>query len=286
MIGTASFDWSESGSTILPGAICEHFTSFGGDLRASASQTPLTVFLRHGAAGSSGTVVEPYAMADKFPRPGLHVHYGRGCTLAEAFYQSIIVPYQLLIVGDPLCRPWAVIPQVTVGGATAGETIRGTVTIEPQASVPQGGRVKSFEVFLDGRRAATVRPGNPLEIDTTRIADGYHELRVVAIESSPIESQGRAILPIYVDNGQAGVKLTRDGSGPVSIDESIALTVNAPGAAAIAVMHNSRVLGRVAGESGRVQIDARQLGRGPVQLQAVALGAQSPQSPPLELVVE
>ena len=30
MMGTASFDWKASGSTILPGAICEHFTSFGG----------------------------------------------------------------------------------------------------------------------------------------------------------------------------------------------------------------------------------------------------------------
>ena len=26
-----------------------------------------------------------------------------GCTLAEAFYQSVLAPYQLLVVGDPLC---------------------------------------------------------------------------------------------------------------------------------------------------------------------------------------
>ena len=37
MMGTASFDWKASGSTILPGAICEHFTSCR---RHHDSQTP------------------------------------------------------------------------------------------------------------------------------------------------------------------------------------------------------------------------------------------------------
>ena len=41
----------------------------------------------------------------------IQVHYARGCSLAEAFYQSVYAPYQLMIVGDPLCRPWANIPR-------------------------------------------------------------------------------------------------------------------------------------------------------------------------------
>ena len=36
---------------ILPGAICEHLTSAGGVMTAGAHQTPLSEFLRHGAAG-------------------------------------------------------------------------------------------------------------------------------------------------------------------------------------------------------------------------------------------
>ena len=32
MLGVASFNWKASRSTILPGAICEHFTSFGGEM--------------------------------------------------------------------------------------------------------------------------------------------------------------------------------------------------------------------------------------------------------------
>ena len=88
-------------------------------MSSGASQTPLSEFLRYGAAGASGTVTEPYAIAEKFPHPMLQVHYARGCTLAEAFYQSVCGPYQLLIVGDPLCRPWANIPKVTVAGLPA-----------------------------------------------------------------------------------------------------------------------------------------------------------------------
>jgi len=106
MVGVADFNFAASGSRILPGAICEHLTSWGGILQWGAGQTPLTEFLRHGAAGASGTVVEPLAIQAKFPDPFIQVHYVRGASLAEAFYQSVAGPYQLLIVGDPLCRPW------------------------------------------------------------------------------------------------------------------------------------------------------------------------------------
>ena len=101
--GSAGFDWTSSQSRILPGAICEHLTSFGGMMQENAGQTPLTEFLRHGAVLSSGTVTEPYAIAAKFPLPFLHAYYAQGCSAAEAFYQSLSGPYQLLIVGDPLC---------------------------------------------------------------------------------------------------------------------------------------------------------------------------------------
>ena len=116
MLGVADFHWKESGSKILPGAICEHFTSFGGVMSSGGSQTPLSEWLRYGAAATCGTVTEPYSIAQKFPAPALQVHYARGCTAAEAFYQSVTCPYQLLIVGDPLCRPWANVPEITVAG--------------------------------------------------------------------------------------------------------------------------------------------------------------------------
>ncbi len=101
MTGYADFNWPPSGSTIRPGAICDNFTSFGAVFDPNAGQTPLSVFLQYGAAGTSGTVAEPYAYQNKFPYPMVQVHYARGCSMVEAFYQAVYSPFQLLVVGDP-----------------------------------------------------------------------------------------------------------------------------------------------------------------------------------------
>lgn len=194
VIGTATFDWKKSDSTILPGAICEHLTSFGGIMRAGAGQTPLTELLRSGAAGASGTVTEPFAIPHKFPSPFLHVHYARGCSLAEAFYQSVFGPYQLLIVGDPLCQPWATFPEVTLSGIESGERLDRIVQFRAE-SKPMA---KHFEIFIDGRRADIVKSGQPIRVDTSSLSPGSHEVRVVAVEASAIETRGRKILTVTV----------------------------------------------------------------------------------------
>ena len=143
MVGAASFDFVKSGSRILPGAICEHLTSFGGVMTEGAGQTPLSEWIRHGAAGTSGAVTEPFALQAKFPFPYLHVHYARGCSLAEAFYQSIHGPYQLLVVGDPLCQPWARI---------------GSVDVPQLAEKPNGEGRRSFAANLHGSSPGEPRP--------------------------------------------------------------------------------------------------------------------------------
>jgi len=97
------------------GALAEHVTSFGGMIGKGlfrgyedvGGQMGLTEWLRAGACGSSGTVVEPRAYASKFPHARLHTHYYKGATLAEAFIQAVQNPSQLLVAGDPLCQPYA-----------------------------------------------------------------------------------------------------------------------------------------------------------------------------------
>ena len=290
MMGTAAFDWKASGSIILPGAICENFTSFGGIMSAGAGQTPLSEFLRYGAAGSSGTVTEPYAIADKFPSPTIQVHYARGCTLAEAFYQSVHGPYQLLIVGDPLCRPWADIPQVSVVGVEPGAVVRGNLTLKPAATLAHGKSVELFELIVDGRREAECKPGGTLSLDTTKLADGHHELRVVAIGPAPIESQGRRIIPIRLDNHGRTIEASLATQGPLRADMPLAIAVRAPGSIGIVAIQGSRIVGHVAGEAGQIDIPANTLGTGPVQLRAVGLGEGGIQTnvlaQPLEFLVE
>jgi len=274
MLGTTTVSWGRSGSTIQPGAICEHFTSFGGMLRENASQTPLSEFIRFGATGTSGTVIEPYAIDLKFPSPFMQVHYARGCSLAEAFYQSVAGPYQLLIVGDPLCRPWAAVPLVQCDGLEPGQTLSGKISLQPSARTI-GASVDRFELFIDGQRHASSSAERAIEFDTRTLIDGYHEFRIVGIEAGAIETQGRFVAGVMVDNHGRTASLT--AKNDVALwGKPFKLEVNAPGAALVVVYHNKRRVASLRGENGTLSIDPVELGLGPVTLEALALGAGGP----------
>ena len=289
MVGAADFDWRACGSAILPGAICEHFTSFGGEMHARSGQTPLSEFLRYGAAGASGTVTEPFAIRNKFPSPMIQVHYARGCSLAEAFYQSVSCPYQLLIVGDPLCRPWADIPQVSVAGIAPGATLHGVATFKPKAVFRRGAKVDHFELFVDGLRAAACPAANSLAWDTASAPDGWHEVRVVAVESGPIRSQGRLILPLVTANHKRTIEASIAPKGMAKPGEPLVVKAKSPGCRAIVVLQGTRLLGLVKADQGTIKIDPAELGVGPVRLQVIGLGqpiAQTAIAKPIELTVE
>ena len=228
MLGVADFDWKASQSTILPGAICEHFTSFGGDMHAAAGQTPLSEWLRYGAAAASGTVTEPYAIPNKFPSPMMQVHYARGCTVAESFYQSVLCPYQLLIVGDPLCRPWANIPEITVAGVTADETVHDEIKVKPKARFAGGVEAEHFEMILDGLKIRECPPDGSLEVDTAMIADGAHELRVVAVSKGPVPARGEKIIPFTSANHDRTIQVTCEPEKVVSLKKSLIITAKSP----------------------------------------------------------
>ncbi len=289
MIGVATFDWRKTHCTILPGAICESLTSYAGVMSESGGQTPLTEFLRYGAAGSGGTVVEPYNPPEKFPTPQIHVHYARGCTLAEAYYQSIAGPAQMLVVGDPLCRPWARIPTVRTGGLQDGAKLSGAVTIEPTATFPDQSHAHHFELFVDGRRAATALAGEKLAWDSRGEGDGYHEMSVVGVTDSSIETQGRTIVPVTIENAGRTVELT-SASKIAQWGQPLAVHVRSAGASQIFLVHNNRVLGRANGAEGEIKFNPQLLGLGPVRLQAVAAPSAPPRSyafsPPLVVEIE
>lgn len=191
MIGLAGFKWADSGSTLLPGAFCDHLTSFGG-IMTGVGQTVLSEFLRHGAAGACGTVTEPYNTPVKFPTAFVHVYYAAGCSLGEAFYQSVKAPYQQLLVGDPLCQPWAKPPAITVTGLKLAERVGESRWLTP------AGKADRFELYVDGVLRHKCAGGRRLRLDLTGLAPGPHEARVVGV-SGPLETRGRTIIPFLVD---------------------------------------------------------------------------------------
>lgn len=251
-VGRADFAWSSTRSRILPGAICEHLTSFGADF-AQPGQTKISEFLRHGAAGSSGTVTEPYAIQMKFPHPAIHVHYARGFSLAEAFYQSVWGPYQLLVVGDPLARPFAKFATVKVD--PGAQPWKGTA--KPSAGGPEGARI---EFWLDG---APVPP----EIDTGALDDGAHELRAVAVEPGEVATRSFAAAIVTVANSGRALELQPLKGTPV-YGAPFELRGRSQGAVEAEVWRGHELIAKAAVKGGQfaVSVPTEPLGTGPSRL--------------------
>lgn len=284
MTGAADFDFRRSGSTLLPGALFDNLTSYGGAMQTDMGQTPLSEFLRAGAAGASGTVFEPFALQSKFPLPSLFIHYARGCSLAESFYQSVSGPYMLLVVGDPLCQPFAVAPKVAVEGIKAGQEVKGMLTIKATATTVPLQRVGTFELFVDGRLVARFAPGRSPQLDTTKLLDGYHELRIVAVNADAIETRGRLILPIVVNNRGQKLEFTVS-SQSIAATSTVHISARQTGATSIVVRQNRREVARFEGATGEVDVLAATFGRGPVTLQAESAGPAPTLSQPLRLEI-
>ncbi len=92
----------------VPGALADHLTSVGGDLRGQHGQSTVLEWIASGATASYGTVSEPCNHLQKFPHPQLlFLNYLQGNTAIEAYWKSVAWPQQGLFVGEPLAAPFA-----------------------------------------------------------------------------------------------------------------------------------------------------------------------------------
>jgi len=97
-------------NVFLPGAVADHLTSAGGVMSGSR-QMNILEWIKAGATGSYGAVVEPCNFPEKFPHPGvLMFNYLRGSSLIEAYWKSVAQPGQGIFVGEPLAKPFAYRP--------------------------------------------------------------------------------------------------------------------------------------------------------------------------------
>lgn len=262
VVGIAVTDVAQN-NHYLPGAWVDHLTSFGGVL-VDNWQMPCTDFLLAGAAGSAGTMAEPYAIAGKFPHAHIYTHFRNGASLAESFWESIQMLNEILPVGDPLMQPFATFPKVTVTTPKAGTTANGTVKIAvsvvypvERAAAVAGAQDTILELFIDGRK---VKIGDPAEtvkatlakndftLDTTSLADGWHEVRVVAYATDAVRTQGETVLPLMVNNRRQTVQLT----GPPRVDYTqpnafMVATGNLANVTGIALRANGRTLATAPG---------------------------------------
>lgn len=116
-------------NTYLPGAVADHLTSYGGQIPTSGQMSAFA-FLKAGATGSYGTVVEPCAFQQKFPDPSILVpRYFGGNTLVEAYWKSVLWPAEGIFIGEPLARPY--------GSGFRSHFASGALTVETTAMIPK-----------------------------------------------------------------------------------------------------------------------------------------------------
>ena len=127
MTGLANF--SLPTNTFVPGALGDSLTSFGGDILENSGQTPALAFLEAGAAGSYGAVVEPCNYPQKFPDPVDYFYQARGFSVAEAYYQSVLNPFEGLFVGEPLAAPFARPGSAVWSSPANGAVLNGQTTL-------------------------------------------------------------------------------------------------------------------------------------------------------------
>ena len=155
-----------------PGAIADYAQSFSAaannfDESAVPVLLPLGAYVRAGVSGAHGVVGE--AGLSTFPlyanAKSLLEHYTSGFSLAESFYAALpVLNWQNIVLGDPLCTPYAQRPKVTFDPAL-GQLLRGITPIHVTASSQmRGATISRLDVYLDDRLMQTLYQPEPTRL--------------------------------------------------------------------------------------------------------------------------
>ncbi|WP_197168028.1 hypothetical protein [Neorhodopirellula pilleata] len=278
MLGSAGLSLESRKWSFAPGALAENLTSLGGAFETK-SQTKLTELLSAGAAISSGAVAEPYALVPKFPTPMIYPYYCEGVTAIEAFYLSVTSPYQLLIVGDPICQPFARPPNDLIRIETAPQVgTQGEPKTAPQPSAievhwqalpdsPVSSPVAEFQLYVLGKLFATAPPVPNMKINLPDELAGMVDCRVVMTGRHPTRPAIATRAQLKVGGDRILPKIQRLRKQDQS---RWTVFVDCPGADRMEVMHLGRTIAEFDGDASRLTFTPEKIGNGPVRLQAIA----------------
>lgn len=132
-----------------PGAYADHLTSFGGAIFDERRQTPVTALIRAGATASFGTVREPCNLPEKFPDPTrLLANYLHGDSILEAYWKSVDMMTEGLLIGEPLARPFPLVDAKLDGNTVTLYANRHSRSyLDRREAVRPGGEVGDFVRF-------------------------------------------------------------------------------------------------------------------------------------------
>jgi fibronectin-binding autotransporter adhesin len=212
-----------NGSTYLPGSWADNLTSYGCEFTRT-DQTHATAFIAAGAAGTTGSVIEPYAIPERFTNSSIDTFIVDGATLGEAFAKSVATPDIQLPLGDMLAQPYADVPKVavTTGPGNYGMA-RGSVTIGGSAALVSpriATGINKLELLVDGIVSPTLTlagSSGSFSLNTTGLSDGVHEVRLVAVNNAQAASEGYLAQAIVVNNHGRAVNF---GGGSTTLASS------------------------------------------------------------------
>lgn len=254
--------------SLLPGAYADHLTSFAA-IFSQYHQTKCTEWLRYGATGTSGPVVEPLSIWTKFPSARLFEFYGRGFTLIESLFASTASPFQILFMGEPLSAPFnqrlhvALLP-------VSGDVLEGEALLQGHTLSPVDARRLLWRLTIDGNPRGELSRDPSFRLDTTALSDGYHAFGVETYFFDQPLIMGFSSSMMEVSNLKRKVDIlfeqkTHDESRPLE------LKVEADSAAEAVGLEVSGVLYKTENQSAAgFTLPPGRWGSGPVAVQAVA----------------
>ncbi|MCC7300554.1 MAG: hypothetical protein IT583_05700 [Verrucomicrobia bacterium] len=268
MTGAATVKPADFG-TFAPGAMAEHMTSWSAEFQKD--QTKCTEWLKAGATVTAGMVTEPYNAWMKFPHARFFVHYASGCSAMESFYQSILSPVQVLLLGDPLSQLAMLPVEIKTVGLSKEITSSLDSAFVAEAKFPIPAQI-FYGALLDGKQIKSGEANTLVSLPFKEMGDGWHEVRVIAQGLSPVTPGGFKDFPVMVNKKGRSLKITGMGDGAA---RQITVKI-APGGkempAEVYLLWNGRELGRKPYVAGaELSFDERTVGEGPQRIQAVAV---------------
>jgi len=194
-------------STYLPGSWADNLTSYGCYF-PDTGQTKATKFIAAGASGTTGSVIEPYNIPERFTNSSIYTFIADGCTLGEALAKSVASPDIQMPLGDMLAQPSADVPKVAFTASPGNYgSARGTISIGASAGLTFASTIATgisrLELLVDGTvsSSGTLAGGSgTFNLNTVPLSDGVHEIRIVGINNSQAASEGYAAQQIVVNN--------------------------------------------------------------------------------------
>ncbi|MBN2703709.1 MAG: hypothetical protein JXR23_05800 [Pontiellaceae bacterium] len=267
MMGAETVDPSKIGS-FAPGAMAEHLTSWSAEFQKP--QTKLTDWLKAGATGTAGSVVEPYSNFNKFPSARFFFYYSAGCTMLESFYQSLASPLQILLLGDPMAKPYA--PRINAALIGVSE-LSGAFTYVVKVDEALSNVNLLYAFYIDGKEVQPFSDKGSYYLRADTLSDGYHRLQVAVCSTGTIRAYCLAEKEIVVNRKNRSVAFQQ--SIEKLGEQKHGLKVEIKGEEkpeTVRLMQGERILDeKPYAEDAVLTLDERVVGEGPLQIQAAAI---------------